>query len=33
VRDGRLFRLDTTTVSLLGEFHEAPVVKRWNCTL
>jgi probable phosphoglycerate mutase len=30
VRDGRLFRLDTTTVSLLGEFHEAPVVKRWN---
>ena len=30
VQDGRLFRLDTTTVSLLGEFHEAPVVKRWN---
>jgi probable phosphoglycerate mutase len=30
VRDGRLFRLDTTTTSLLGEFHEAPVLKRWN---
>jgi probable phosphoglycerate mutase len=30
IREGRLFRLDTTTTSLLGEFHEAPVVKRWN---
>ncbi len=30
IRDGRLFRLDTTTTSLLGEFHEAPVLKRWN---
>ena len=30
VRDGRLFRLGTTTASVLGEFHEAPVVQRWN---
>jgi probable phosphoglycerate mutase len=31
--DGRLFRLDTTTVSVLGEFHEAPVVLRWNSAI
>jgi probable phosphoglycerate mutase len=33
VVDGRLFRLDTTTASVLGEFHEAPVVLRWNSPL
>jgi len=31
--EGRLFRLETTTVSVLGEFHEAPVVKRWSAPL
>ena len=33
VAEGRLFRLDTTTVSVLGEFHEAPVILRWNSPL
>ena len=28
--DGRLFRLDTATVSVLGHEREAPVVLRWN---
>jgi len=28
--DGRLFRLDTATVSTLGYEREAPVVLRWN---
>ena len=30
--DGRLFRLDTATVSLLGWEREAPVILRWNAT-
>ncbi len=33
IREGRLFRLETTTVSVLGEFHEAPVVMRWSAPL
>ncbi|GAA2145974.1 acid phosphatase [Nocardioides koreensis] len=28
--DGRLFRLDTATVSVLGHERESPVVLRWN---
>lgn len=28
---GRLFKLDTATVSELGEYHARPVVVRWNC--
>ncbi|MGI9116570.1 MAG: histidine phosphatase family protein, partial [Gaiellales bacterium] len=28
--DGRLFRLDTATVSLLGWERESPVVLQWN---
>ena len=30
VSDGRLFRLDTATLSVLGYEHESPVVARWN---
>ena len=30
VRDGRGFRLDTATVSVLGFEREAPVILRWN---
>jgi probable phosphoglycerate mutase len=30
VTDGRHFRLDTATVSVLGHEREAPVVLRWN---
>ncbi|GCD91609.1 histidine phosphatase family protein [Nocardioides sp. LS1] len=30
VSDGRLFRLDTATVSVLGFERESPVVLRWN---
>lgn len=30
VSDGRLFRLDTATLSLLGHERETPVVLRWN---
>lgn len=30
VADGRLFRLDTATVSVLGRERESPVVLRWN---
>ena len=31
VTEGRFFRLDTATVSVLGYEHESPVVTRWNC--
>jgi len=30
VSDGRLYRLDTGTVSVLGYEHGAPVIERWN---
>ena len=30
VSDGRLFRLDTGAVSVLGYDHESPAVARWN---
>jgi broad specificity phosphatase PhoE len=30
VSDGRLFRLDTATISVLGHERETPVVLRWN---
>ena len=30
VSEGRLFRLDTATVSVLGHERETPVVLRWN---
>ena len=30
VEEGRFFRLDTATVSVLGYEHEFPVVARWN---
>ena len=30
VTEGRLFRLDTATVSMLDFHHEQPVVKKWN---
>jgi Fructose-2,6-bisphosphatase len=29
-RDGRLFRLDTGTISALGFEHGEPVIRRWN---
>ena len=28
--DGRLFRLDTGTVSTLGTEHDEPVITSWN---
>jgi probable phosphoglycerate mutase len=30
VADGRLYRLDTGTISVLAYEHEAPVIERWN---
>jgi probable phosphoglycerate mutase len=30
VADGRLYRLDTATVSVLGYEHESAVMARWN---
>ena len=32
VRDGRLFELDTATVSVLGWERVQPVIERWNVT-
>jgi broad specificity phosphatase PhoE len=29
--EGRLLRLDTATISVLGHERESPVVLRWNC--
>jgi broad specificity phosphatase PhoE len=31
VTDGRLFMLDTGTVSVLGHEHDEPAVHHWNC--
>lgn len=31
VSGGRLLRLDTATISVLGHERESPVVLRWNC--
>ena len=31
VTDGRLFMLDTGTISVLGFEHDEPAVRRWNC--
>jgi probable phosphoglycerate mutase len=31
VQEGRLFSLDTATISVLGHERESPVVARWNC--
>jgi broad specificity phosphatase PhoE len=31
VTDGRLFILDTGTISVLGFEHAEPAVRRWNC--
>jgi probable phosphoglycerate mutase len=28
--DGKLFRLDTSTISTLGTEHDEPVIQRWN---
>ena len=33
VEEGRLFRLDTATTSVLGQFDGAPVIERWNSPL
>ncbi len=30
VQEGRLFKLDTATISVLGYERESPVVARWN---
>lgn len=29
--DGRFYRLETATVSVLGYEHDVPVIVRWNC--
>jgi probable phosphoglycerate mutase len=31
VSQGRLIKLDTATVSVLGHEREVPVILRWNC--
>jgi probable phosphoglycerate mutase len=31
VEEGRFFRLDTATLSVLGQEHETPALVRWNC--
>jgi probable phosphoglycerate mutase len=31
VQEGRLLKLDTATISVLGYERESPVVARWNC--
>ena len=33
VEEGRLFRLGTTTISVLGDYHEMPVIEQWNTPL
>jgi probable phosphoglycerate mutase len=30
-QEGRLFKLDTATISVLGYERESPAVARWNC--
>jgi probable phosphoglycerate mutase len=33
VEEGRLFRLHTATISVLGTYRETPVIERWNAPI